>query len=798
MTSSGSVNDCVWDVRAELRISEAKNLIVKKDGDKLNPFVEVRVDEERVSRTITQRKTLNPYFGETFHLALPHNFGKISCVIFDQDKDKRDGKNEKIGLVEFTRSELLQNMKESKERWYPVTKAGSSVCCHGEIFVELLHTTGGKGRKVLEVLVVKGRDLYNKEYTGKCEPYFVVECGNRVDSSTPRKGSKFPLWDQSFSFEDTALPQSVTITINDVHKISGTNVLGQVTINTSSLERDVRKSQWYRLRARHQDIQDNSVGMGSIRMLVKLSHQLIMPSIAYSTLTDAILLDLNREDAAEKGIVGLLSDLIAERNRPAHLNRDLLASSLMRALDLDDAVLCLDRLASHQIMTSEDSTTLFRNNTLATKCADYFMKMIGLNYLHKTVKEAIDNVFTERRDCEIDPSRMKNRSPALIRKHSNDLIRYLNALLDKIFSSVKTCPMGMRRVFANIKRAVTKNPNLAIEGIDTQYTSVSGFVFLRFFAPAVLSPNLFGIREEIADRTVARTLTLLAKSLQSIGNLGTSAIAMKEDYMLPLAQVIDENVPRVKLFIEELCDVTDSDDVHENNVQTDTSSPPLVSRAYLHEGRVGKSFKKKEVMLTKQAIVWQKSGKAGVFDGHIDLRYVRTVELMLQSTYGRKRVLQVVTSNNVLSIQLNSQDELTVWTERFREYLRGSGASVLSACHVGLLNKKGRWTCCFGIGEEAPPCSKTHTSVAVDPLSSAFSHNEHLHTFYATLVGILPHLETLLEQKQSRRESQDVVVVNEELGQEEWVFTGAAKQLVETLRFLEIKHLLLQKPLKGE
>ena len=29
-----------------------------------------------------------------------------------------------------------------------------------------------------------------------------------------------------------------------------------------------------------------------------------------------------------------------------------------------------------------------------------------------------------------------------------------------------------------------------------KYTSVSGFVFLRFFAPAILNPKLFGLRPE--------------------------------------------------------------------------------------------------------------------------------------------------------------------------------------------------------------------------------------------------------------------------------------------------------------
>jgi hypothetical protein len=50
--------------------------------------------------------------------------------------------------------------------------------------------------------------------------------------------------------------------------------------------------------------------------------------------------------------------------------------------------------------------------------------------------------------------------------------------------------------------------------LDLKYSAVSGFIFLRFFGPAVLGPKLFGLRAEFGDATVSRTLTLAAKVLQ--------------------------------------------------------------------------------------------------------------------------------------------------------------------------------------------------------------------------------------------------------------------------------------------
>ena len=47
------------------------------------------------------------------------------------------------------------------------------------------------------------------------------------------------------------------------------------------------------------------------------------------------------------------------------------------------------------------------------------------------------------------------------------------------------------------------------------YSIVSGFIFLRYFGPAILGPKLFGLRNEFADNETGRTLTLAAKVLQA-------------------------------------------------------------------------------------------------------------------------------------------------------------------------------------------------------------------------------------------------------------------------------------------
>ena len=46
---------------------------------------------------------------------------------------------------------------------------------------------------------------------------------------------------------------------------------------------------------------------------------------------------------------------------------------------------------------------------------------------------------------------------------------------------------------------------------DIPFLAVSGFIFLRFFAPAILSPKLFALYDVHPNRKIHRTLTIMAK-----------------------------------------------------------------------------------------------------------------------------------------------------------------------------------------------------------------------------------------------------------------------------------------------
>lgn len=85
---------------------------------------------------------------------------------------------------------------------------------------------------------------------------------------------------------------------------------------------------------------------------------------------------------------------------------------------------------------------------------------------------------------------------------------------------------------------------------NAPYIAVNGFLFLRFFAPAVLGPKLFKLLEDYSDARNRRTFTLLAKTLQNLANL--VEFGNKEEYMVKMNNLIHSNIPKMINYVDNL------------------------------------------------------------------------------------------------------------------------------------------------------------------------------------------------------------------------------------------------------
>lgn len=163
------------------------------------------------------------------------------------------------------------------------------------------------------------------------------------------------------------------------------------------------------------------------------------------------------------------------------------------------------------IIFFRDVNTIFRGNSLVSKCIDELMKLVGIRYLHETLKGCVETVIIEQKCCEIDLNRIKETD---LENNMSNLKAYISHIFKSITSSMDRCPQIMCEVFSVLKELAMK---FFPENKDVCYYVISGFVFLRFFAPAILNPRLF----ELTDLNIVswQSENLVHFYLITLGNI---------------------------------------------------------------------------------------------------------------------------------------------------------------------------------------------------------------------------------------------------------------------------------------
>lgn len=122
---------------------------------------------------------------------------------------------------------------------------------------------------------------------------------------------------------------------------------------------------------------------------------------------------------------------------------------------------------------------------------DEAMRLSGLHYLHSTLRPIVEVILHEKKPCEIDPTRVKDQ--ATVDTNLVNLEEYVEKVFEAITKSAVRCPSGLCQIFHDLRECAAKHfPH----NKEVRYSVVSGFIFLRFFAPAILGPKLFDLTSE--------------------------------------------------------------------------------------------------------------------------------------------------------------------------------------------------------------------------------------------------------------------------------------------------------------
>eukprot|EP01156_Anaeramoeba_ignava_P008204 Anaeramoba_ignava/a356849_25.p1 GENE.a356849_25~~a356849_25.p1 ORF type:complete len:330 (+),score=99.62 a356849_25:258-1247(+) len=203
----------------------------------------------------------------------------------------------------------------------------------------------------------------------------------------------------------------------------------------------------------------------------------------------------------------------------------------------------IEELVRKEVNSTTNISCLFRGKSESSKILSEMAKMFGRFHLKKSIGKTIQEIMDCNSAFEIYPedgiqNDMNRENLIKIRDYSEEL-------LHNIFSSISYMPV-IYRIVCQILSEITfkKFPDE-----KTKYVVLSGFVFLRFICPSIVTPEQFGITNTTPTSTNRRALVLISKVIQSIAN---RAMFPEGSTMESLNDVVDSFIPQTKKFMERL------------------------------------------------------------------------------------------------------------------------------------------------------------------------------------------------------------------------------------------------------
>eukprot|EP00004_Rigifila_ramosa_P022364 TRINITY_DN609_c2_g2_i1.p1 TRINITY_DN609_c2_g2~~TRINITY_DN609_c2_g2_i1.p1 ORF type:complete len:535 (+),score=134.29 TRINITY_DN609_c2_g2_i1:24-1607(+) len=227
--------------------------------------------------------------------------------------------------------------------------------------------------------------------------------------------------------------------------------------------------------------------------------------------------------------------------------KDAIAKKFVKIFDAQGlAMKFIEVLTAAEVNATIHDNTLFRTDSLTTKVTSNYAKLVGLDYLEKTIGPIIRKTLENPTGYELDDGKV---SGPQLEKNLQRVTELCKTFMDAIFRSVDICPPPIRHICWVLRTTVeAKFP-------ESKHIAVGGFIFLRFFNAAVSNPNQFGLvqgpQPEMEQR---RGLVLIAKIVQNLSN-GVE-FGAKEAYMKPMNQFIMDYQAPIKQFLDRMSAVS--------------------------------------------------------------------------------------------------------------------------------------------------------------------------------------------------------------------------------------------------
>uniref|UniRef100_A0A8C7W2T4 RAS p21 protein activator 2 n=1 Tax=Oncorhynchus mykiss TaxID=8022 RepID=A0A8C7W2T4_ONCMY len=644
-------------------------------------FCTISLDQEEVFRTKVFDKSLSPFYGEDFYFEIPRPFQCLSFYVFAKGVFQRDLP---VGKVSIRKEELCKF--SGKEHWFGLQPVDPNSEVQGKVHLEmrlneLIIENGSMCQQLLvRIIECQGLPLISGQ---NCDPYATVSLVGpaRFDQKKTKvkKKTSDPQFEETFYFEVTR-PNSYTkkshfqVEEEDIEKLeikvdlwNNGNLaqdvfLGETRVSVKILRNDHIHRAWYLLQPKGNG-KSKTDDLGSLRLNVTYTEDNVLPSACYTPLRTLLLKspDIKPISASAAHILG---DICRERYEAVlPVVRLLLHHSRL--------VSFVSAIAALELENTQEANTIFRGNSLATRCIDDMMKIVGRSYLTVTLKPVLDEICESNKTCEIDPIKLKEGDNVEVNKEN--LQGYVQKVFSSITQSSSSCPPLMCDVFRSLRQLASKR---FPDDPHVQYSAVSSFVFLRFFAVAVLSPHTFQLRPHHPDLEVSRTLTLISKTIQTLGSWGSLSKNKLVCIHVFVCLISLSTCPPINLSI-------------------------FPCKRAQGRKRIGKNFKKRWLRVTSRELSYHKHrGKEALCI--MPVKNIQAVEKLDESAFNRKNMFQVLHSEKPLYVQAGNCVEASEWVEVLSQVSR-CNPDRLGTFHPSAY-LAGAWLCCRSLSDSQPGC----------------------------------------------------------------------------------------------